>query len=209
MSQHVNAHYKKTNRLNELEIPLPELDLMAMPPVQKSVERYIDTVHPPVSLNRIWGAGNKIDFLVDSHYDEYLLLNQASLSVELVITKKGEPWTPAEAGDVAKVTPVNNLLHSLFDRVQLQCGSNGDVIDITDYAYKAYLETLLNFNFTSKMTYMEACSGWNVDESDRRALWITVGKEARIFLRGNCFMTLIRQIAPSRRVEAGCESLYP
>ena len=56
-----------------------------------------------------------------------------------------------------KVGPVTNFLHSLFDNVTL-CLNNKQIENTNSpYAYRAYIENLLNFNQQAKETHLQSC----------------------------------------------------
>lgn len=64
------------------------------------------------------------------------------------------------------MTPVNNILHSLFTEIDVSL--NGKVISPgTDtYPYKAYLEKLLSYKPRTLTTQMKACSLWEKDTAE-------------------------------------------
>ena len=178
---------KAENKRKDLETPLPELDIFGLPLVQKSVVETLDTVHFPVSYSRTWTSSSVIEFVLNLADDEYILLHETSIYFHAILTKRGTGvWHPADPAEAAHVTPVNNLFHSLIDRVQLRIGSAGHVIDITDYAYKAYLSTLLGYNEAAKKTHLGA-AGWSSSMEERQGRYIKAGKDADIYLRGRLF----------------------
>ena len=171
----------------QLETPLPELDLFAHPLVQKSVIETLDTVHNPTTYSRSWSTSNIIEFVIDLAENEYMLMHETSVYLGVLFTKKGEgSWTPADAAEAKLVTPVNNLLHSAIDRVQIKIGTSCHLVDISDYAYKAYLSTLLGYNETAKDTHLR-CAGWEPIVENRRSHYIKELVEAKAHLRGKLF----------------------
>lgn len=177
----------KEEKLKDLETPLPELDIFGLPLVQKSVTEVLDTVHNPTSYSRNWSSSSLVEFVIDLAENEYMLMHETSMYLGMLITKKGGgAWTPADDNEAASVTPVNNLFHSAIDRVQVKIGSSGHLVDITDYAYKAYLSTLLGYNETAKTTHLRSV-GWIEDEDTRRNSFIAKTKMTKIDLRGRLF----------------------
>ena len=58
-----------------------------------------------------------------------------------------------------KVCPVNNLLHSMFSKVDLTLQDKSVTSSSQHYAYKSYLEKLLGYGESAKKTYART-SGW-------------------------------------------------
>ena len=171
----------------QLETPLPELDLFAHPLVQKSVQDTLDTVHNPTTYSRKWSTSNIIEFVIDLADNEYMLMHETSLYLGIIFTKKSDGlWTPADATEAKLVTPVNNLMHSSIDRVQIKIGSSCHLVDITDYAYKAYFSTILGYNETAKDTHLR-CAGWEPTDDQRRSYYTKELAQAKAHLRGKLF----------------------
>ena len=74
-----------------------------------------------------------------------------------VIKNKGA--TEEAVGELPNIGPVNNVMHSLFDRVT--CELNG--IDINNsnkyYPWKSYITNLLSYNSEAKASWMQEF-GW-------------------------------------------------
>ena len=62
------------------------------------------------------------------------------------------------------VAPVNNLLHSLFSRVDVMLSEKTVSSSDYHYAYRAYVETLLNFGTNTKQGEL-TMSFWHKDTS--------------------------------------------
>jgi hypothetical protein len=70
--------------------------------------------------------------------------------VKLVTTDGASP------ADKALVTPVNNVLFSLFSEVEVQFNTTVVTKDSGGYAYMCYLHNLLNFDIESKLAQLQA-----------------------------------------------------
>ena len=90
-----------------------EMDLFSLLPTQTTIEHGHNVHYKP--LGSLTDDG-PIEYVVPGHGDEYMDLAHTLLYVKARITKMD--GTPLEPG--ALVGPVNNLLHSLFKRIDVQ-----------------------------------------------------------------------------------------
>ena len=124
------------------------LDLFSVPPVQTSMEQgtWVES-HPLATLT----DNSPIEFNIVGNSDDYLDLTNTFLHIQCKVTKpNGENLTDE---DVA-VAPENLFLHSLFSEVDVSL--NGVLISTSTntYPYRAYIETLLNYDKETKDTQM-------------------------------------------------------
>ena len=121
-----------------------EIDLFSVPPTQQSLERgrWID--YAP--LSSVENTDSPINFLVTG-IDEYIDLSKTILTVTGKIVKDNEAVLDANQTDVA---PVNNFLHSLFKQVDVYLNGKQVTPAMGTYAYRAYIETLLNYDVSAK-----------------------------------------------------------
>ena len=122
-----------------------EIDLFRVPPTQQSLERgrWID--YTP--LSSVTNANNAITFLI-SGTDEYIDLSKTILTVTGNVTKAdGAKLT---GGGQTSVAPVNNFLHSLFRQVDVYLNGKQVTPAMGTYAYRSYIETLLNYDVSAK-----------------------------------------------------------
>ena len=121
-----------------------EIDLFSVPPTQQSLERgrWID--YAP--LSSVENTDSPINFLVTGT-DEYIDLSKTILTVTGKIVKDNESVLDANQTDVA---PVNNFLHSLFKQVDVYLNGKQVTRAMGTYAYRAYIETLLNYDVSAK-----------------------------------------------------------
>ena len=125
-----------------------ELDLFSVPPTQVSLEKGHWVDHLPVSSV---SDGGPITFLCPGTED-YVDLAKTILVVRAKVTKaNGDDLGPDE-----KVGIVNNFLHSLFKQVDVFLKGKQVTQATGTYAYRAYLETLLNYGPAAKRSQLTA-----------------------------------------------------
>ena len=122
-----------------------ETDLFSIPPTQASLEkgRWID-YHP---LSSVENDDGPITFLA-AGTEDYVDLSKTILFVEGKVVKSD--GTDLSGGTQSNVAPVNNFLHSLFRQVDVYLNGKQVTPAMGTYAYRAYLETLLNYDVSSK-----------------------------------------------------------
>lgn len=138
-----------------------ELDLFTVPPTQVVVKRgFWHEIQP---LNSVTNEG-PYEFTIppDPHYTQ---LNKNFIYMQLRIKK---PVLPAGTASTPDLAPINLIGKTLFK--QVKCFLNGKLIsDSSDkYAYRAFLETELNFGYDAKQSHLQSAlyfkeSGENVD----------------------------------------------
>ena len=125
-----------------------ELDLFSVPPTQVSLEKGHWVDHLPVSSV---SDGGPITFLCPGTED-YVNLAKTILVVRAkVIKANGDDLDQDE-----KVGIVNNFLHSLFKQVDVFLKGKQVTQATGTYAYRAYLETLLNYGPAAKRSQLTA-----------------------------------------------------
>ena len=125
-----------------------ELDLFSVPPTQVSLEKGHWVDHLPVSSV---SDGGPITFLCPGTED-YVDLAKTILVVRAKVTKaNGDDLDQDE-----KVGIVNNFLHSLFKQVDVFWKGKQVTQATGTYAYRVYLETLLNYGPAAKRSQLTA-----------------------------------------------------
>ena len=114
-----------------------ELDLFSVPPTQVSLKKGLWIDHQPVSSV---SDGGPITFLCPGTED-YVDLSKTILVVRAKVTKANGNDLDADE----HVGIVNNFLHSLFKQVDVFLKEKQVTQATGTYAYRAYLETLLNY----------------------------------------------------------------
>ena len=89
-----------------------------------------------------------ITFLI-AGTDEYIDLSKTILTVTGKITKK-DGTSKLDSNDQSNVAPVNNFLHSLFRQVDVYLNGKQVTPAMGTYAYRSYIETLLNYDVSAK-----------------------------------------------------------
>ena len=95
-------------------------------------------------------ANNAITFLI-AGTDEYIDLSKTILTVTGKITKK-DGTSKLDGNDQSNVAPVNNFLHSLFRQVDVYLNGKQVTPAMGTYAYRSYIETLLNYDVSAKQS---------------------------------------------------------
>ena len=122
-----------------------EIDLFSVPPTQQSLERgrWID--YAP--LSSVQNPDSAITYLI-AGTDEYIDLSKTILTVTKKITAEG--GATLSGGNQTSVAPVNNFLHSLFNQMDVYLNGKQVTPAMSTYAYRAYIETLLNYDVSAK-----------------------------------------------------------
>ena len=129
-----------------------EVDLFSVPPTQLSLEkgRWID--YRP--LSSVENPDSAITFLI-AGTDEYVDLSKTILYVEGKIMNK-DYKTALSGGGQTNVAPVNNFLHSLFKQVDVYLNGKQVTPAMGTYAYRSYIETLLNYDVSAKKSQLSS-----------------------------------------------------
>ena len=127
-----------------------EVDLFSIPPTQLSLEKGRWIEYRP--LSSVQNNDSAITFVV-AGTDEYLDLSKTILVVE----GKVVPGTGGELSTgQASIAPVNNFLHSLFRQVDVYFNGKQVTPAMGTYAYRSYLETLLNYDVSAKQSQLSS-----------------------------------------------------
>lgn len=130
-----------------------ELELFTLPPTQTTIEGTQWVYYKPISSLT---DDSPIEFVVPGQGDEYIDLAHTMLSMRVQI----QPTV--EKPDVnAKVGPINNLMHSMFNQVDVFLNQKLVSPPNNAYAYRAYLETLLNYGYGAKTSHLTSVLWYN------------------------------------------------
>jgi len=124
-----------------------ELDLFSLPPTQISIDGGQWVQYKPLSSLT---DDSPIEFVVPGHGDEYVDLSQTLLAVKVRIVQEDDSVLDATCN---KVGPVNYFLHALFNQVEVYFNQKLVSANGNTYPYRAYIETLLNYDTTAKETH--------------------------------------------------------
>lgn len=120
---------------------LPEFDFFRPKCLQTSIESDYDLKIAP--KNAIT-EDSQIEFVIDKADNTYTDLSNTKLSVTFKVTK--EDNDNSDLADAAKISAVNLMLHSLFSSVTLTLNDTKVTESDALYPYRAYIETLLNYD---------------------------------------------------------------
>ena len=128
-----------------------EIDLFSVPPTQLSLEkgRWVD--YRP--LSSVENNDSPITFMV-SGTDEYLDLSKTILVVKgKIVEGNGDALSGQPQAEVA---PVNNFLHTLIKQVDVYLNGKQVTLAMGTYAYRSYIETLLNYDVSAKNSQLSS-----------------------------------------------------
>ncbi|XP_031788738.1 uncharacterized protein F54H12.2-like [Nasonia vitripennis] len=143
---------------NSCECIKSELDLFTLPPTQTSVENSQFIHYKPVSSLTDDGP---LKFVVPGGSD-YLDLAHTMLSIRLQILPNVEIAANESTREYSKVAPVNNLLHSLFNQIDVFFNQKLVSPPNNAYPYRAYIETLLNYSAPTMNSHLTSAL-WYLD----------------------------------------------
>ncbi|XP_070152489.1 uncharacterized protein F54H12.2-like [Polyergus mexicanus] len=137
-----------------------ELDLFSLPPTQTSIESSQWIHYKPVTS---LSDDSPIEFVIPGHGEEYLDLTHTMLSLRVRVETPGDS-TGHTAGTSATATigPVNHLLHSMFNQIDVYFNQKLVSPPNNAYAYRAYIEALLNYSSPAKTSHLTSCL-WDAD----------------------------------------------
>lgn len=144
---------------NSCECVKSELDLFSLPPTQTSIENGDWVQYKPLASLT---DDSPIEFVIPGHGDEYIDLSHTMLNVHAKIVKSD--GTKLE--DNVKVGPVNNWLHSLFSQVDVYLNQRLVSTPGNTYAYRSYIETLLNYGPAAKESHLTSALWYNDEAGD-------------------------------------------
>ncbi|XP_044578865.1 uncharacterized protein F54H12.2-like [Cotesia glomerata] len=145
---------KKKITKKKKECAKSELDLFTLPPTQTSIEQSQWTYYNPMAS---LSDDAPIEFVVPEHSEEYIDLSHTMIKIKAKIVK---PEGSVDEKDF--VGPVNNFLHSMFNQVDVFFNQKTVSPPNNAYAYRAYLETILNYGVDAKSTHLKM-GLWNMD----------------------------------------------
>ena len=142
-TQTAPAHERSEGTVN------PALRIFKVPPTDISINAYrMVTIQPTTT------GINPMEFIIPG-LDDFVDLGRSYFTMELRLQKSTNDDLVANQ----KLWPVNNLAHSIIKQIDLQL--NGTLISPQSdtYHYKAYLETLLNYDREDGKTVLGP-QGW-------------------------------------------------
>ena len=141
---------------------LPEFDIFRVPPTQRSVWKDVVTEHRPICVIE---KGSPIPFEFRSEANEFIKFNESMLYLKYKIKLSKTDKSVVKHEDWASIVPVNNFIHSIFDKVELSVNQVQLTMAASNYAYRAYMEKLLGFSKSSKEGFL--CGAMWGDRGER------------------------------------------
>ncbi len=141
-----------------------ELDLFRPRTLQTNILKTEEVIYRPLSSLENQSV---IEFVCNGNSDTYIDLSSIHLRIKMQLLKgDGKPHVKEATGVTSTQGGViNNMLHSLFRNVSVSL--NNKTINSNDgnYAYRAYVETLLNYGEDACKTHLEL-AGWYTDNKN-------------------------------------------
>ena len=102
--------------IHSSECTKSELDLFSLPPTQTSIESSQWIYYKPVTS---LADDSPIEFVIRGHGEDYLDLTHTMLSLRIRVESERGESTSVAPDSGAKVGPVNHLLHSMFNQIDV------------------------------------------------------------------------------------------
>lgn len=128
---------------------------IALPSTQTSIESGLWIHYKPISSLNDDGP---IEFQVPGTGDDYIDLSHTLLHIKAKILNQDSTNLAADT----IVAPINNWLHSLFSQLDVHLNQKLVSPPNNTYAYRAFLETLLNYSPAAKESHL-TCGLWYQD----------------------------------------------
>lgn len=139
---------------SSMECAKSELDIVHTPETQAMMltGKWID-YHPISSYD---GSDGPIEFKISGSAEEYIDLSETLMYVEakVVDKDKGDLDIAVPTTTTNLCGPANLFLHSLFSQVDVSLNDILVTSSVNTYAYRSYIETLLNYGEDSKKTHL-------------------------------------------------------
>ena len=135
-----------------------EVDLFTLPATQTSIEGSSFLNYKPVS-SITDESDAPIEFVVSSASEHYIDLAHTMLFAKAQILPIDEPDANLKVG------PVNNLLHSMFNLIDIFLNQKLASPPNNKYPYRAYIESLLSYSPPAKESHLTA-SLWYEDSAE-------------------------------------------
>ena len=130
-----------------LECTLSDADLFTPPFTQSDIQHgFYEDVFP---ISKLDDSG-PVEFNIGNSTDKFIDLASTYLRVKIQIQKLNGGVLEDEA-----VVPINYIFGSMFSQVDVSLGGTNISNSNNTYAYRAYLETLLNYGADAKSSQLQ------------------------------------------------------
>jgi hypothetical protein len=127
-----------------------ELDIFCKPPTQTSILAYKWIEYNPTIDHK--KGELPIEINITGSQDDYIDLSNVYLYCKVSIRDSSKKLITKDS----KVGPINNFLHSMFKNIDVSIENKTISSTNATYPYRAYFETLLNYNSEVKNTHLKA-----------------------------------------------------
>ena len=131
--------------------PLQEFDIFGVPATQTTVDQDILTEHRPTSA---LDSKAFIEFSLSSGIDEYIRLDRTWIYIKIRVNISKPLMADVKVEDWKSISPVNNLLNSLFKQVDFVIGDRSVTLAHQTYPYKTDFEIKLGKSKETKESYL-------------------------------------------------------
>jgi hypothetical protein len=152
---------------------IPELNLFTLPPTQTAVDNSYFLYSRPTS--QVLGSNAPVEFCFGGEGPDYIDLSRSRLKVKLKLVHADATSSVLAADEVA--VPANLALHSLWSQVDVTLGGRLMTPATGMYAYKSYIQTLLNYGKEAKKTQLLS-QGWYPEQGKQMDVSTTAGNGA-------------------------------
>lgn len=132
-----------------------ELSLFDIPPTQTTIEGSNWVQYKPISSLT---NDSPIEFVIPGNGDDYIDLTHTLLNVRVTLKcntiPKDFPQGVTQEIVDNNVGPVNNFMHSMFSQLDVFFNQKPVSPPNNAYAYRAYIETLLNYGPAAKKSHL-------------------------------------------------------
>ena len=135
-----------------------ELNVFAPPKMDTSASSGTFVELHPVS---VVSGSQPTEFFDPGSNEQFTDLTETRLTMTLGVTKSD--GTALEA-DTDTVAPINNVLHSVFSRIEVQFNDVDVTSPTAHYAYRAYVQNLLNYSLEEKTSHLTG-QGYHLDDN--------------------------------------------
>ncbi|CAF3769413.1 unnamed protein product [Rotaria socialis] len=150
-----------------------------MPETQAVIlESYYTPVAPSAQINPFDGP---IDFHIPTATDLFLSPGDIKLYVKGTVKALSGAAISADH----EVHPENNFLHTLFSKVEVFLNDSTTSVGTCHYAYRAYIENLLNYDKDAKQTVLKTEGFYTEDEWTDRTFAFEASSPKTFELYGN------------------------
>jgi len=105
-----------------------------------------------------------IEFVISGYGEEYFDITHTMLSLRLRVETNADSarQTSGTSAERISVGPVKHLLHSIFNQIDVYFNQKLVSPPNNAYAYRAYVEALLNYSSPAKTSHLTFCL-WDMD----------------------------------------------